>query len=86
MSTKNGTGQGGKNFQDRELAARVRTLTLEQIEKVLKGKLTNFKKEVILRLAGTILPRLNVVSGDDDGGPVQITVVKYAKPKDGLNT
>lgn len=64
MAVSNGTGRGGKNFQDRELAARVRTLALEQIEKVLKGKESEFKKAVILRLAGTVLPRLNEHTGE----------------------
>lgn len=30
-----GTGQGGKSFQDRELAAAVRTLGLEEIQAIL---------------------------------------------------
>jgi len=65
------TGRTGKSFNDRELAGRVRTLTLEEIEKALKGNDMEFKKAVILRLAGNILPRLNHISGED-GGPIQI--------------
>ena len=74
-----GTGQGGKSFQDRQLAAEVRTLGLQAIKKVLEGKQSEFRKQVILRLAGSLLPRLNEHTGED-GGPVEITVLKYAKP------
>ena len=35
MAVKSHTGQGGKSFQDRELAARVRTLGLNEIEFIL---------------------------------------------------
>ena len=58
------TGGKGKSFNDRELAAEVRTLTLEEIKKSLQGNDIEFKKAVILRLAGSILPRL--VGGDPD--------------------
>jgi len=74
MAIRSGTGQGGKSMQDRELATRVRTLTLNEIEKILKQKkLDEFKKAVILRLAGSILPRLNEHAGPD-GEPVQVLV------------
>jgi len=70
-----GTGKGGKSFQDRELAARVRTLTLTNCESFesRKGKLY---EAVLLRLAGTVLPRLTEVSGED-GKPIAVTLVKY---------
>ena len=32
----NGTGKGGKSFQDRELAARVRRLSLTRIKEILE--------------------------------------------------
>lgn len=77
MANGNGTGKGGKNFQDRVLAAEVRTLTLEEIKKVLKNKKpTEFKKQLLLRLAGSVLPRLSEVTGEG-GGPVAVTLVKY---------
>lgn len=69
------TGQGGKSFQDREQAARVRTLALAKIEKILKGKKTRFQEAVILKLAGTVLPRLNEVTGED-GGPIKVDISK----------
>lgn len=76
MANGNGTGQGGKSFQDRELAARVRTLTLNNCEKALKKGKGKLYEAVLLRLAGSVLPRLNEHSGAD-GGPVAITLVKY---------
>jgi len=66
MAKMNGTGRTGKTFNDRVLAADVRTLTLHQIKKVLETpKMSEFKKAVILRLSGSILPRLNENSGPD---------------------
>lgn len=70
-----GTGQGGKSFQDRELAARVRTLALSEIERVLSKKKGKLYEAVLIKLAGSVLPRLNEHTGED-GGPIQITGVK----------
>ena len=74
------TGGKGKLFNDRELAAEVRTLTLNEVKKALQGEDLEFKKAVILRLAGSILPRLNELTGEG-GGPIQISevVVKIQK-------
>lgn len=67
-----GTGQGGKSMQDRELAARVRTLALNEIEKALKNKKNKRLYEaVLIKLAGSVLPRLNEHSGPD-GKPIPI--------------
>jgi hypothetical protein len=64
---KNALGNtGGKSLNDRKLAAAVRSLALGEIKKILQEKrLTEFKKAVILRLAPSILPRLNEHTGDD---------------------
>ena len=76
MAIRSGTGQGGKSMQDRELAARVRTLTLNEIEKVLKFKRNKRLYEAVLvKLAGSVLPRLNEHTGED-GGPIQVIVPK----------
>lgn len=64
-------GQKGKSFNDRELAGEVRTLTLTEIKKALLGDDEDFKKQVILKLAGTILPRLNELTGEN-GGAIKI--------------
>ena len=67
------TGGKGKMFNDRELAAEVRKLALNEIKKALTGKDEEFKKAVILRLAGTLLPRLNEHSGED-GAPIPVAI------------
>jgi hypothetical protein len=68
---------GGKSLQERALAARVRSLALKEIETVLKGEFPGdedqeFYKAVLLKLAGTVLPRLNEVTGEG-GEPIQLT-------------
>mgnify|MGYP001575822396 CR=1 FL=1 len=65
------TGGKGKSFNDRELAGEVRTLALKEIKKALLGKDSEFKKAVVLRLAGSLLPRLNEHTGAD-GEPLPI--------------
>ena len=71
MAKTSHTGQGGKSFQDRELAASVRSLALEKIKVILSrpvvemnGEDKRLHDEVLLKLAGTLLPRLN--AGRDD--------------------
>lgn len=68
-TNRSGTGKGGKSFQDRQLAADVRTLALKQVMDVLQGKLfekdKNFHKALLLKLSNTLLPRLNEVTGED---------------------
>ena len=63
-----GVGKTGKSFQDRKLAADVRNKALKDIHKVLEGKgdkFGDFKKQMLLRLAPTLLPRLNEHTGSD---------------------
>lgn len=57
--------RGGKSFNDRKLAAEVRALTLEEIKKVLIGEDLEYKKQIILTLARTVLPRLTEITGED---------------------
>ena len=73
-------GNKGKSFNDRELAGEVRTLTLNEIKKALKGKDEDFKKQIILRLSGSILPRLNEVTGEN-GGAIKIEGVEISVRK-----
>lgn len=62
-------------FNDLQLAARVRSLALKEVEKVLlQPELDEFKKAVILRLAGNVLPRLNEHSGPD-GGEIPVPIL-----------
>lgn len=65
MAIRSGTGQGGKSLQDRELAARVRTLTLSEIEKVLQNRKHKLYGPILVKLAGSVLPRLNEHTGAD---------------------
>lgn len=65
-----GTGKGGKSFQDRELAAKVRTKGLNDVLAVLEGKASvqkwsELKKQLVLRLAPGLLPKLNEHTGKD---------------------
>lgn len=83
-----GTGKGGKSFQDRELAAKVRTLALETVYEVLQGKGLGkdkqFKKAVLLKLSTTLLPRLNEHSGPN-GGPIETNDVSELSENELLN-
>lgn len=56
----------GKNYNDRILASEVRTLALEDCKKVFLGELYDeeFRKALVLRFAGTLLPRLNELTGE----------------------
>lgn len=82
---KVGNGQGGKSLNDRELASRVRTKALECIEAVLKEtpeslKFGEYKKQLLLSLSKSILPRLNEVSGPD-GSAIQLSGVEISVRK-----
>lgn len=57
---------------DRALGARVRRLTLKKIEVILRDDYEDiaFQKAVILKLASSILPRINEHSGEDGGAIV----------------
>lgn len=79
MSTKNSKGV---SFNDRELASKVRTLALEQVYKILKEGDKNYLYEPLLtRLAPNLLPRLNVLAGDEDGGPLHVEISEVIAKK-----
>lgn len=69
-----------KQFVSRELTGEVRKLALQEIRKVLLGDDSEFKNQVILRLAGQILPRIQENTGED-GGPIIIQVAKEIADK-----
>lgn len=79
-----GTGQGGKSMQDRELAAKVRQLTLEECFRQLQKKKGKLYEAVLLKLAGTVLPRLNEISGID--GEAVPLVVRFIDAKSNGHT
>ena len=58
-----GNGKGGKNEEQRALANEVRSLTMRECRKHLKKGKGKLYEAVLLRLAGSVLPRLNEVSG-----------------------
>lgn len=65
----------GKDFNDRVLAAKVRTLALGEIEKILKKPKHKLYGPVLIKLAGGVLPRLNEHTGED-GGAIKIEGVE----------
>lgn len=72
-------------MQDRELAARVRRLALSEIEKILlRKKMDKLKEAVVLKLAGTVLPRLNEHSGPD-GKPIPLMQIDALHTDDSDN-
>lgn len=83
MARKNpGTGQGGKSLNDRKLAAAVRTQALKDVRAVLEGspqveKWSDYKKQMLLKLSASILPRLNEHTGED-GDPIQLQGVEIS--------
>lgn len=61
---KNAKGNsGGHTYNDKKLAADVRSLTLQEIQKVLLGEDCEYKRAIVLKLASSILPRLTEHSG-----------------------
>lgn len=69
--------QGGKSHNDRVLSARVRTKALKEIEAILdEPGLTEYKKALLLKLSGTLLPRLNEHTGED-GEAISIKIISY---------
>ncbi len=75
----------GKNYNDRILASEVRTLALEKVKLLLKKGKGKFYEQVLIRLAGSLLPRLNELSGEG-GGPLIIQLPKEIIEKNGLYT
>jgi hypothetical protein len=78
---------GGKSLQDRKLAAEVRKLTLNKIKVILERPVVEMSpseydlhNQILLKLAGTVLPRLTEVTGED-GGPMLFTLSSEDKTK-----
>jgi|ERR1044072_577210 hypothetical protein len=70
---KNALGNtGGKSLNDRKLASDVRSLALTEIQKYLEAKEDGYKNRdmkqaLLLKLAPSLLPRLNEHTGEDGG-------------------
>lgn len=78
----------GVSLNDRKLAAEVRTLSLRKIKKVLESEPEDaegkrFQEQILLRLAPTILPRLNEHTGEDGNELVLVisgeTAARYGR-------
>lgn len=71
-------------YTDRVLAQEVRTLTLKEIKKVLvEEEMSEFKKALLIRLAGSVLPRLNEVTGEG-GEAIKIEIAGEIADKNQL--
>lgn len=83
---KIGGGSKGKTFSDRELAGEVRNLGLKKLKVILGDNYEDveYQKQILLRLAPSLLPRLNEHSGEG-GGPIQFIVPKEVDDKFNLN-
>jgi hypothetical protein len=84
---KNGLGNiGGKSLNDRKLAADVRSLALKEIKGILEQVgLTEMKKQIILKLAPSLLPRLNEHSGEDGKDLFPTPILANVQPHNGHN-
>lgn len=81
-------GNSGKSFQDRQRHAKVRNLTLDLIEECLtKGTVNGkkaekrFQEALLLKLAGTALPRLNEHAGEDGGDIKMNHTIRFVRGK-----
>jgi len=72
----------GKSFNDRQLAGQVRSLALGHLEKVLQPNYEDkdYQKAMLLKLAPSLLPRLNELTGKD-GEPLFNDEQKEASKK-----
>ena len=91
MGNQNAMGNsGGKSLNDRRLAAEVRTLALKEILRLLSIPKVEMSaaeyelfKAILLRLAGSVLPRMTEITGED-GEKLHITISKEIAEKNGI--
>lgn len=62
-------------YPDKLRARELRRLSLDAMIEIIKGEHTDIRNQLILRLAGSVLPRLNEVTGED-GGAIVVEVAK----------
>ena len=79
-------GVGGKPFYEREKAGKVRNRALDDVLLILNADpvtstWSDLKKQMLLKLASNLLPRINEHSGQD-GEPVPLLVKFIDAPKD----
>ena len=75
----------GVDFNERKLAGEVRSLALNEVMKVLKTGKGPLYGAVLVRLAGTILPRLNELTGES-GEPLTITIAGSVAKKHDIDS
>lgn len=56
---------GAPSLNNRKLADTVRTKLLKECNRILDGKDEEAKKELLLKMCTTLLPRLNELTGKD---------------------
>lgn len=79
LGNKNAKGNmGGVTLRQKELSRDVRDLGLRAIKKVLENPDVDkdLFKAVLIRLAGTLLPRINEHMGEN-GEPINLNVINY---------
>lgn len=79
MAKDGSNRKGGVTKNDRTLAANVRTLSLRLIQKHLEDtspENDEYRKALLLKLATTVLPRINEHSGTG-GEPIVVQIIGY---------
>jgi hypothetical protein len=72
-------------YTDRLKAQKLRSLAIEEMIAVFQGDDKEFKKQLLLRMATTVLPRLNEHTGEN-GEAIIINVSKEGAEKYGINS
>ena len=72
-------GKGGKTWEARQQANKVRGLVLSELQEILEDKTyqkytKDYREQILLKLATTALPRINEHSGPD-GGAIEVSEV-----------
>lgn len=57
--------RGGQSLNDRRLAAEVRSLSLKKLKAILEGEDNDYQRQILMKLAPSLLPRLNEHTGED---------------------
>lgn len=78
-------GALGVSFNDRELASKVRTMTLNECMRHLQSKKGKLYEMVLSNLSRTVLPRLAELTGEG-GGALNITISESIANKNGINS
>lgn len=80
-------GSKGNQFSDRELAGQVRNLALGHLYKILQPgyKDKDFQKQMLLKIASSLLPRQNEHTGAD-GKDLNIEISQVVADKYGFNS